>query len=82
MADNKKKPQKILDDENLESTKKRQSYLIENNRSIQRVKLCTSQRDVRCQVFEGPSAFSSFRLFALTTSGRDEGSFKFEMESI
>ena len=66
----------------LESAKKRGNHLRENNRSIQRVKLCTSQRVVRCQVFEGASSFASFRLFAMTTAGRDEGSFKFEIESL
>jgi hypothetical protein len=48
----------------------------------QRVKLCTSHRVVRCQKFEGANFFSHFRLLVLTTAGSDEGSFKFETESL
>ncbi|MCE7007410.1 hypothetical protein LWC34_32015 [Kibdelosporangium philippinense] len=46
-----------------------------------RVKLCASQRMVRAQPF--PEGWSShFRLLALTIAGRDEGSFRFETESL
>lgn len=66
----------------LESAKKRGEYLQKNTSSKQRIKLCTSQKVVRCQAFENPSFFPSFRLFSMTTAGQDEGSFKFEKESL
>lgn len=47
-----------------------------------KVKLCTSQRVVRCQKFEGAHCFAHFRLLALTTAGHDEGLFKFEVEAL
>lgn len=47
----------------------------------ERVRLCASHRLVRAQPFpEGWSAH--FRLLALTIAGRDEGSFRFEIESL
>jgi hypothetical protein len=50
--------------------------------SHQKIKLCASQRVVRCQKFEGANFFSTFRILVLTTSGRDEGSFNFETDSL
>jgi hypothetical protein len=47
-----------------------------------KIKLCTSQRVVRCQKFEGAAFFSHFRLLALTTAGFDEGLFIFETEAL
>ncbi len=47
-----------------------------------KIKLCASQRVVRCQKFEGAAFFSHFRLLALTTAGLDEGSFIFETEAL
>jgi hypothetical protein len=47
----------------------------------QRVRLCASHRLIRTQPF--PKGWSShFRLLALTIAGRDEGSFRFETESL
>jgi hypothetical protein len=47
----------------------------------ERVRLCASHRLVRAQPFpEG--RLSHFRLLALTVAGRDEGSFRFETESL
>jgi len=46
------------------------------------VKLCSSHKVVRCQKFEEASFFASFRILALTTAGKDQGSFKFETESL
>jgi hypothetical protein len=49
------------------------------------VKLCASQRVVRCQkvdLFEGAPFWAHFRLLALTTAGLDEGSFIFETEAL
>jgi hypothetical protein len=47
----------------------------------ERVRLCASHRLVRTQPF--PEGWlSHFRLLALTVAGRDEGSFRFETESL
>jgi hypothetical protein len=47
----------------------------------ERVRLCASHRLVRAQPF--PEGWlSHFRLLALTVAGRDEGSFRFETESL
>jgi hypothetical protein len=45
------------------------------------VRLCTSHRTVRTQRVDAPGFFAHFRLFALVTAGRDEGSYRFETES-
>ena len=65
----------------LESAARKQRFKKE---SIDRpkVKLCASQRVVRCQKFEGAHFFAHFRLLALTTAGHDEGSFLFETEAL
>jgi len=50
-----------------------------------KIKLCASQRVVRCQkvdLFEGAPFWAHFRLLALTTAGHDEGSFMFETEAL
>jgi hypothetical protein len=47
-----------------------------------RIRLCTSQKVVRCQDFKMPHCFPNFRLFCLTSAGKDEGSFKFELEEL
>jgi hypothetical protein len=49
-----------------------------HDRASGQVKLCASHRLLRAQRFEGPASFPHFRLFALCTAGRDEGSFRFE----
>jgi hypothetical protein len=50
-------------------------------RGRERVRLCASHRLVRAQPF--PKGWlSHFRLLALTVAGRDEGSFRFETESL
>lgn len=47
-----------------------------------RIRLCASQKAVRCQDFNIPHCFPCFRLFCLTSAGKDEGSFKFELEEL
>ena len=42
------------------------------------VRLCASHRVIRLQPFDAPGYSPHFRLFALVTSGRDIGSFRFE----
>ena len=42
------------------------------------VRLCASQRVIRLQPFDVPGYSPHFRLFGLSTAGRDTGSFRFE----
>jgi hypothetical protein len=46
------------------------------------VRLCASHRLVRAQGFQGPLSYAHFRIFGLCTAGRDQGSFRFECESL
>ena len=66
----------------LECAKRRQHMAKHNPQAKDRVKLCTSQRLVRAQVFSGPATFAHFRVLALCTAGQDEGKRKFETESL
>ena len=47
-------------------------------RSTGLVRLCASHRVIRLQPFDVPGFSPHFRLFALVTSGRDTGNFRFE----
>jgi hypothetical protein len=62
----------------LESALRRRVSLREGRQSVERVRLCASQRLVRAQRFTRPEALAHFRLFALCTAGRDEGQRRFE----
>jgi hypothetical protein len=66
----------------LECARRRRTAMRSNPRATDRVKLCASHRLLRAQSFEGPASFQHFRLLALCTAGRDEGSFRFEVESL
>lgn len=46
------------------------------------VKLCSSHRVTRGQKFTGAHCFPHFRILALTTAGRDTGSFTFEVDAL
>lgn len=46
------------------------------------VRLAASQRVVRTQPVSGPASRQHFRMLALCTAGRDEGSFQFEVASL
>lgn len=50
--------------------------------ATERVRLCTSHRLLRPQRVDRPGFFAHFRLFGLCTAGRDEGSYRFEVESL
>jgi hypothetical protein len=65
----------------LECAVRRRALLGRDPRSAARVRLCTSHRTVRTQRVDRPGFFAHFRLFALVTAGRDEGSYRFETES-
>lgn len=66
----------------LECARRRRTALQSNPRATNRVKLCASHRLLRAQSFDGPASFQHFRLLALCTAGRDEGGFRFEVESL
>jgi hypothetical protein len=66
----------------LECARRRRDGLRSSGRTADRVKLCTSHRLLRPQHYSGPGAFAHFRVFALCTAGRDEGSHRFESESL
>jgi len=66
----------------LECAARRRIHLRAPDQVRRRVRLCASHRLLRPQRFEGPAAFAHFRLFALCTAGRDEGSYRFELDTL
>ena len=66
----------------LECAVRRRALLRDQPRDRTRVQLCASHRLVRAQQFEAPGQRPHFRLLALTTAGRDEGSFRFETSTL
>jgi len=44
------------------------------------VRLCANHRQVRGQRFNEPGAYQHFRVFAMTTAGRDTGDYRFETD--
>ena len=66
----------------LECAKRRREVVKHNPQAKGRIKLCTSQRLTRAQVFSGAATFAHFRILALCTAGQDEGGRKFEIESL
>lgn len=64
----------------LESSLRRRELLKLNAKSQEHVRLCTTHRHIRTQVFDFPGFTPHFKVFCMTTAGRDEGSFKFEKE--
>jgi hypothetical protein len=66
----------------LESALRRKELLRQDPRSQEWVRLAASHRLTRAQLFDGPRMTPHFRLFAMTTAGRDEGSFRFEVRAL
>jgi len=66
----------------LECAARRRVYLRSAGQARQRVRLCASHRLLRPQNATGPATFSHFRLFGLCTAGRDEGSYRFELDAL
>jgi hypothetical protein len=66
----------------LECARRRREMVKRIPRAKDRVKLCTSHRLVRAQVFDGPATFAHFRVLSLCTAGCDEGHYRFEIESL
>lgn len=62
----------------LECAVRRRRLLRADARSRQSVRLGATHRVVRAQAFAGPDMVPHFKLMALCTAGRDEGSFHFE----
>ncbi|WP_203907869.1 hypothetical protein [Rhizocola hellebori] len=66
----------------LEAASRRRALLRRDPRSRELVRLCASHRLVRGQLFHGPGMLPHFRLMALTTAGRAEDSFGFEVRAL
>lgn len=66
----------------LECAVQRRRLLRADPHSRERVRLAASHRVIRAQPFHGPAQRQHFRLLGLCTAGRDEGSFRFETESL
>lgn len=66
----------------LESVHRRKTFLQKKATASNIVNLCCSQRVTRAQFFDAPHSFGHFQLFALTSAGKDQGNFDFEMESL
>jgi hypothetical protein len=50
--------------------------------SLSGIKLCTSHRALRTQLFEGADSFPHFKLLCLCAAGRDMGSYVFEKDTL
>lgn len=48
----------------------------------ERIRFCCSERVTRGQPLSQPKSWAHFKLFALTSSGRDEGSYRFESDEL
>ncbi|OLB79385.1 MAG: hypothetical protein AUI14_10530 [Actinobacteria bacterium 13_2_20CM_2_71_6] len=66
----------------LECAVRRQRLLRADPRSTERIRVFASHRLVRGQRFTAPGASQHFRMLALTTAGRDEGSYRFQAETL
>jgi hypothetical protein len=66
----------------LECALRRRVLLKSKDKTRQVVRLCSSHRVLRAQNYNRPDMVSHFRLFALCSAGRDEGSLKFEFVSL
>ncbi len=66
----------------LECALRRRGLLQSPERIRERVRLCASHRLLRAQHYDRPGALAHFRLFALCTAGRDQGSYSFEAEAL
>jgi hypothetical protein len=66
----------------LECALRRRELLRSPAQTHERVRLCASHRLLRAQNYERPGALAHFRLFGLCTAGRDEGSYRFEVEAL
>lgn len=66
----------------LECAVRRRVHLRKSGGQNELVRLCASHRLLRAQSYGDPLALAHFRLFALCTAGRDQGSFQFELAAL
>jgi hypothetical protein len=66
----------------LECAVRRRSHRRSAAKLRERAKLCTSHRLLRAQHYDRPDVVPHFRAFALVTAGRDEGAYRFELETL
>lgn len=66
----------------LESALRRREQLRNNPKSAEVVRLAAQHRLVRPQFYDSPNLRAHFSLFSLTSAGRDQGSFRFEVSEI
>ncbi len=66
----------------LECALRRREQLRERAKSTSSVHLAASHRVLRAQYYDNPNLVSHFRLFALCSAGRDQGSLQFEIEAL
>ena len=66
----------------LECAKRREQLLKQDKKSPLRIRLCSSHRVLRAQLFKGPASFPHFKLLCLCVAGRDTGSYTFEAETL
>ena len=66
----------------MECARLREQLLKNREDRFKKIKLCTSQRVLRTQPFEGKDSVAHFKLLSLCAAGRDEGAFSFEIETL
>lgn len=66
----------------LECAVRRRALLAATRASGERVRLAATHRALRAQVWDDPRFSQHFSLLGLCTAGRDEGAFRFELETL
>ncbi len=66
----------------LECAVRRRALLRVTRASSERVRLAATHRALRAQVWDDPRFSQHFSLLGLCTAGRDEGAFRFELETL
>jgi hypothetical protein len=66
----------------LEAALRRRQLLRQNPKSSEAVHLAASHRLLRTQNYGNPNSLAHFSAFALCSSGRDQGNFTFEVETL
>jgi hypothetical protein len=66
----------------LECALRRKALVDEDSKNPGRIKLCSAQRVIRGQPFEGKYFSTHFCVVALCTAGRDEGNYRFETDAL
>jgi hypothetical protein len=66
----------------LEASLLRKQILNNEKTKFNSIKLCSTNRLLRTQLFENPLYIQHFQILSLCIAGRDEGNFKFELEAL